>query len=382
MFINLHVLFTMAGANPNRDDTGAPKTLFYGGVERSRISSQAMTRAKRIEYEYSPEGEKSYRSVNLAKDITNKVFALLAEKNIELNEDQQKKVTKDVTKKVSNLTSNKEVKDSEKPKKEGEEQTENDRGPKDTLIWLAENEVNAAAELIADSYINNIEDSKENFITPNKTASLSIAAFGRMFANRPDLQNEAAVQRSDAFTTHRAEIELDFFTAVDDLATTQGAGHLGMKMETGGVYYWHANIDVKQLLETWVRPEDPAEAQQKLTELLLALFMALPTGGQNTHAHHVLPSMVLVTSASRPISLQSAFETPVTADRNNGGFLLGSVEKLSQEHVSAVSYASWLFSGPARYSSIKDELSVNEAERVSDIRDLAKHYAQAILESN
>jgi CRISPR system Cascade subunit CasC len=47
MYLNLHILFTLAAANPNRDDAGSPKTIVYGGTTRSRISSQAMTRPKR-----------------------------------------------------------------------------------------------------------------------------------------------------------------------------------------------------------------------------------------------------------------------------------------------------------------------------------------------
>ncbi|MFZ4748728.1 MAG: type I-E CRISPR-associated protein Cas7/Cse4/CasC, partial [Sphingomonas sp.] len=50
-FLNIHVLIAISGANPNRDDTGTPKSLRYGGVERSRMSSQALTRAKRLGYE-------------------------------------------------------------------------------------------------------------------------------------------------------------------------------------------------------------------------------------------------------------------------------------------------------------------------------------------
>ena len=45
VFVDIHVLQTLPPSNPNRDDTGAPKTAIFGGVRRMRISSQAIKRA-------------------------------------------------------------------------------------------------------------------------------------------------------------------------------------------------------------------------------------------------------------------------------------------------------------------------------------------------
>ena len=46
-FIQLHALTVYAPSNLNRDDSGRPKTAKFGGVERLRISSQALKRALR-----------------------------------------------------------------------------------------------------------------------------------------------------------------------------------------------------------------------------------------------------------------------------------------------------------------------------------------------
>jgi CRISPR system Cascade subunit CasC len=48
-YIDIHVLQTVPYANLNRDDLGSPKTVFYGGVERTRVSSQCWKRATRLE---------------------------------------------------------------------------------------------------------------------------------------------------------------------------------------------------------------------------------------------------------------------------------------------------------------------------------------------
>src|ERR1700730_16816289 len=47
LFVQFHLLTCDPPANINRDDTGRPKTAFVGGVERLRVSSQALKRAVR-----------------------------------------------------------------------------------------------------------------------------------------------------------------------------------------------------------------------------------------------------------------------------------------------------------------------------------------------
>ena len=51
VFVDIHVLQTLPPSNPNRDDTGAPKTATFGGVQRMRMSSQAIKRATRQDFE-------------------------------------------------------------------------------------------------------------------------------------------------------------------------------------------------------------------------------------------------------------------------------------------------------------------------------------------
>ena len=46
-FVQIHLLTAYPPSNPNRDDLGRPKTAVVGGVQRQRISSQAIKRALR-----------------------------------------------------------------------------------------------------------------------------------------------------------------------------------------------------------------------------------------------------------------------------------------------------------------------------------------------
>src|SRR3990172_6468699 len=52
MLIEIHAIQNHSPANLNRDDLGAPKTCYFGGVLRSRISSQCIKRSIRMSDEF------------------------------------------------------------------------------------------------------------------------------------------------------------------------------------------------------------------------------------------------------------------------------------------------------------------------------------------
>ncbi len=377
-FLNLHMLFTFAAANPNRDDSGSPKRIEYGGAMRSRISSQAMTRPKRVMFEADTSGEMTYRSAQIAQEIVARATQILTTAGNQVDDSLRVKLTRSAVKATTGLIASA-VKAEKKAALAAKEEGADEAGAsKDTLVWLAEDEINRAASKLAKSVDDELKP--EDMITPERTKSLSIAAFGRMFAERPDLQNEAAIQRSHAFTTHATENEVDYFTTVDDLRTEdRGAGHLGLAELTSGVYYWHANIDVDQLLRTWEGVAD-GDATARLSQLFLSLFLALPSGKQNTTAHHVLPSLVLAVPADRPVSLQTAFEKPIAADAKELGYLAPSITRLLDEHINVMALLPSSFERglAAGVTHVEDSSTV---ARVASLEDLANRCAQMVLES-
>lgn len=344
MFINLHVLYSLAGANPNRDDLGAPKTCEFGGVMRSRMSSQSMTRAKRRAYEADPNGELSFRSTVLAAKIADRAADILTASGHPADKEALDRLHGNAVKAVQSLTSNKGT------------PADADAGgkdePKATLAWLAEREIDNAARKLAEAVGASTLTADD--LAHTRTSSLSIAAFGRMFANRPDLQTEAAIQRADAFTTHRGTIDVDYFTSVDDLLTdSKAAGHIGTKMSTGGVYYWHCNINTSELLANWTDATSE-HAGARLAAMTRALLLALPSGGENTHAHHALPIAALAVPAHCQRNLASSFETPVRAGRD-GGYIDGSIEALSRGHASALRFDPKATNGTAVSATLNGE---------------------------
>ena len=110
------------------------------------------------------------------------------------------------------------------------------------------------------------------------SALSSAAQRRRMLADNPDFNRDAAVQVSHAFTTHRAQAEDDFFTAVDDLKTRDedaGGSHLGEHGFGSGVYYLYACVSVDLLVENLAG--DGALAAEGLAALVEALATATPT---------------------------------------------------------------------------------------------------------
>lgn len=342
-FLNLHVLFTTNAANPNRDDTGSPKQCTFGGETRSRISSQSMTRAKRFAFETEIGGDQisfraksglTDRALDYALDLAQRTGTVISDEDRATLRERLKEEIDRFVKKSDKKVS----KGAKKTAKvddglEEEASTPQDDGKKETLIWLAEPELRKAAETALSTLVDS-SVAIEFLDKSQRSLSLSIAAFGRMFAARPDLQNEAAIQRSHAFTTHIADIDPDYFTAVNDLpedAEGRGAGHLGIALLTGGVYYWHCTVDRDQLWRSWISPQDRNTAAAHLKQLFEALLTALPSGKQNTSAHKTLPDAVLAVEARQPVALHQAFEQPVNADRRSG-FRDPSLEQLVLTH--------------------------------------------------
>lgn len=377
-YLNIHILFTTGVANMNRDDSGAPKQVTIGGATRNRHSSQAMTRPKRLMFEQSAPGERTtWRAKSgMANLAMAKLIDLANQSGKPLTTAEEEKATELISTAIGSLVQNKEkaekaARERSRKKAEaaasasaaqaeanGEETpTEADAstdadagGPKDTLVWLAEHEVNALALQVLNSVRS--DASTDDFVGNNgRTQSLTIAAFGRMFAFRPDLQNEAAIQRSHAFTTHATSIEPDYFTAVDDLPTNDqgaGAGHLDLAQYSSGVNYWHCNIDRRQLWSTWIAPVDPAKTRAQLVDLITALLLAQPNGKQTTTASKTVPDAVLAVPATAPIALHQAFEAPVKPTA--AGFRRPSVNALLAEHAKTVAFTPRQFPAAAHFA--------------------------------
>jgi len=165
----------------------------------------------------------------------------------------------------------------------------------------------------------------------NGGKAADVALFGRMLADQADLNRDAACQVAHALSTNKVSMEMDFYTAVDDLKERSaeadaGAGMLGTVEFNSACFYRYANIDFTELTKNL--QDDVGLARQTVEAFLKASVHAIPTGKQNTFAAHNPPSLVLAVVRDRGLySLANAFEKPLRPD-HNGSLVQNSIEAL------------------------------------------------------
>ncbi|GAB4535577.1 MAG: type I-E CRISPR-associated protein Cas7/Cse4/CasC [Anaerolineales bacterium] len=326
MLIELHLIQNFAPSNLNRDDTGNPKDAEFGGVRRARISSQAFKRAIRLHpvFARTTEIEPAVRTRLIVRRLNGKLQA--AGKN----EEEARAVAVAMAEAYAG--------------KAGKMDGNRTR----VLLYLSKEEIESLAAGLLENWdaalqaAQNSKDKKaqENApftslvkdlikATKNRTSAPDIALFGRMLADKPEINLDAACQVAHAISTHRVSMDLDFFTAVDDLQRDEesGAGMMGTTAFNSACFYRYIAIDWEQLVQNL--DGDHTLARKTVEGFLRAALQAIPSGKQNAFAAQNPPDFVLaVRNAARaPRSLANAFEKPVRPNRE-GGLVEPSIQAL------------------------------------------------------
>lgn len=301
IYVDFHILQTFPPSCVNRDDTGSPKTAMYGGVTRARISSQAQKHAMRLMFteQFDPDqcGVRTKHIVSLVADKIKEIKPELAEKAEEMAIDVLTNAGLDI--------------------KSAEAGT-------NTMFFISHKQVKALAELAAftSEKIKNNEACKKAL---GSLPSIDMVLFGRMVVPKKksnsnsnsdsDLESklvlsyDACAQVAHSISTHAVQNEYDFFTAVDDMTSSNngGAGHLSTVEFNSSTQYRYATINVTELVK---EPDiDTARAVRGFAD---AFIRSMPTGKQNSFANRTLPDDVYVTvRRDQPVNLCGAFERPV-----------------------------------------------------------------------
>lgn len=345
--LTLHIVNTIPWSNLNRDDTGTPKRAVIGGALRGMLSSQSIKRAARTDYELRS-CDKSVRSANLARMIAARAEVI----NPAIEE---KAALRDSKKLVSALVKNQGAK----------ETTESGAGEKEQGIssWLSAEEIETAAAAVANGVIAVSAAGTEKpvtFVQPGKSGSLSIAAFGRMFASAPEANTQAALAVSPAIAVHKTIIETDYFSTVDDdpEATHAGASFLGLASYTSGVFYRSITIDRAELRRNWTG-FDADSAREQLSLMVHSLVYCLPSGKKNATAPYVQPLLVLAEEQAHRVAYD--FETPVQAD-DEGGYGRNAILSLIDQINSARTFDAANFgqSSVAGISEVIDRVPMEQ----------------------
>jgi CRISPR system Cascade subunit CasC len=351
-YVDVHVLQTVPPSNLNRDDAGSPKQAVYGGVRRARVSSQAWKRAARTAFGEQLSdllgagcellgrhllGERLVARTAFAEQVpaeqlatrTKKIAQLLAERLVArtgLDTDASARIAVHLLEPLKISAGKKKTTETA------------------YLLFFGRAQLEQLVDLIADRAAElaglgdkDLAAAVKDLPVQATLASghpIDVALFGRMVADIPGLNVDAATQVAHALSTHPVEVEFDYFTAVDDENPKEdtGAGMIGTVEFNSATLYRFATVGVHQLLENL---GGDVEATATALEVFLMSFVrSMPTGHENSFAHRTVPSLVAVAvREDQPVNLVSAFESPVRAGQreDGGGFAEVSAMRLAEE---------------------------------------------------
>lgn len=341
-YVDVHIIQTVPPANMNRDDQGNPKDAVYGGVRRSRVSSQAWKRATRMHFaENRPVEDHATRTRAVAADLAARLRPLPGVPGEE-----------SATRLAVALLAPLGIKAG---KKEGDTAY---------LFFYGQRQLDRLVELVADrapellalgdkDLTKTVEGLgvQDVFRTEHP---LDVALFGRMVADLASLRVDAATQVAHALSTHAVDLEFDYFTAVDDETHKKnetGAGMIGHIGFNSATLYRYATIGLHQLRHNLSlgRKEGAAwpATVAGVRDFVTSFARSVPAGYGNSFAHRTLPSLVaVVVRTDQPVNLVSAFEAPVTAgDRS---IAASSAARLADEHAKVAG----LWGEPAPYQAV------------------------------
>ena len=324
MFIELHLIQNFSPSNLNRDDTGNPKDCEFGGHRRARISSQSLKRAIRQEpvFANTTKAKNGERSKRMTKPIFEKLVA------VGKPEDQAQVVANAA---VAAYYSKKENMDDKKP------------NHTQFLMYFSQTEIDALTKTLLDNWDEALvaaqgKKSIANLVsqlvkeTKYRSSAPDIALFGRMLADKTELNIDAACQVAHAISTHRISMEMDFYTAVDELQDPTdeegaGAGMMGFTNFNSACFYRYMRIDWQKLVDNLGGDVDLA--RRTVEGFLRAALDAIPTGKQNSFAAQNPTNLALaiVREDGKSWNLANAFEEPVRPQRDSG-LIIPSIKAL------------------------------------------------------
>jgi len=316
--IEYHILQSFPVTCLNRDDVGAPKTAIVGGCLRARVSSQCWKRQVRL----------SLHEMGLAQGTRTKLIAnLIAEecKKQGANSEQ----AENCGLKIERIFIKKPDADGKGRKAKPDEESDADSASEktDTLLFLSPTEVTTIVKALKEKNFDpNAVITKDKIKDQAKeladiigkpkldynTDGIDIALFGRMVAQAPTMNVEAAASFSHAISTHRVSNEVEFFTALDDNQIEQGSAHMGSLEFNSATYYRYISLDLGQL---WISlaGSNIAKAVEAFTK---ALFVAVPAARQTTMSG-ASPWDFARISVRTGQRLQASFEKAVRADNSS-----------------------------------------------------------------
>lgn len=333
MLFEIHMLKNYPVTNLNRDESGTPKTCYFGGSQRGRVSSQCLKRSWRT--------SAFFRSLESCACRSRGLPSVVEDKLLECGIDKESAVA--FVEKLPALVEKKSGGNNGKAK---EKKMKNGSVATGQTIFFSPAEVDALVKIACEKYKAgklkglSVDDISAGLATQEARAiTIDIALFGRMVTSAVFVDVEAAMQVAHAISTHPVNLESDFYTAVDDLLelrkeaeNDKGADMIGDVDFNSCCYYIYASLDVDKLKANL---RDSPDALAKIDEIIPVLMKTMaftdPSGMQNSLAGHVRPEVMLVECKRDKIPLSYANAYAEAVSRASRKVVRDSIDKLVAE---------------------------------------------------
>jgi CRISPR system Cascade subunit CasC len=326
--IDLHILQAFPPSLLNRDDLGQPKTTVFGGVTRTRVSSQALKRSQRL-YTAArglvPHANLATRTRHLPDLLAERlegVHGIAREESVTLalnavwgmgllNTAGDTRLTTVLlflgTGEIERLAS---VIASRRSELLGwavpAEQIGGSCGPEST-------KPRGTRERKADCPPVFRELGRHLLGSTDPTKTVDVALYGRFLAEDARVDVDGASSTAHAFSIGEHHLDLDYYAAVDDVEG-RGAGFLDTGALTAPVLYRYSNLDTKALTKNLGGDADLARLAT--AAWLTAAIHSLPRAKASSTAPTTRPIVVFaVVRRDQALSMANAFLRPVRPTR-------------------------------------------------------------------
>jgi CRISPR system Cascade subunit CasC len=292
-FLQFHLLTAYPPSNLNRDDTGRPKTVVFGGEPRLRVSSQSLKRAWRTSPVFAERlgARVGKRTQRLGAEVLGRL----------IQGGMPKEKATETARQIAGVFGKLEDPKADDPTFIRQ------------LAFISPEEFSRAYALADRALAGETIDLRKESVLGTSDGAADIAMFGRMLADDPAFNREAAVQVAHALTTHRAAVEDDYYVAVDDLKKGEkdvGTSFIGVQEFGAGLFYLYACVDC-DLLARNLR-DDRTIAEDALAALVECAAQVAPRGKQASFASRARATFVMAErGAQQPRTLAAAFLKPV-----------------------------------------------------------------------
>ena len=370
-FLQIHTLHSYSGVLLNRDDSGSSKRLIYGGIPRTRISSQCLKRHWRTH-----KGPHSLASIDGVKAsirsreiVTERIIEPLLELGIDpkvidlLNEGFQKFIYGD--KGVS--------KKNRQPLLLGEPEINYLAREVSQLAEQHAHDVGGVKKALADW----MSTSKSNMKALRKNTQLpggiTAALFGRMVTSDTEANIDAAIHVAHSITVHSEETEFDYFTVVDDLqefTDDSGASHIGESELTSTLFYGYCVVDIGILLSNLGHD---TELSGKIVSKLIKLIATVSPGAKlgSTAPYSYAEWMLIEAGDSQPRSLSGAFRKPTSS-------LVSDAAKRIDHHLAGFDEV-YQTCEARKFICIDKNITCSEAQQSDSLNSLSDWAGQIIM---